>query len=321
MKKTIKIILIIIFFICFLGLFLRPRSAFAENSVAYEAITTYRDFIQGAQNSVLSQFYTYGYLGLKDEWESGSVDEYRLNFTVDRIQHLSNGNYIIWTGSASYYYWSGDGFLTPRSFGGSGITIGQDNGVINRIYWSNWYYTSFPEGSTLNPKRTVTYCDLPESYYSDHSDGTSLVKHNLYTLPSSFNGVISSPSIGSTFGDNIQSAIDSVAPAPVVTTVPPTTLPPFYPPATLPPATLPPAETVTAFPALTDDSNNYYIDYSPYIDGRFYLPPATDDIALSPALSASGAIISEGFGWLTDSGVFSVLLVLMLVSFAIYNLI
>ena len=63
------------------------------------------------------------------------------------------------------------------------------------------------------------------------------------------------------------------------------------------------------------------MDYSPYIDGNFYAPPDTDDVSFSPALSASGVIISEGFGWLTDSGVFPVLLVLMLVSFAIYNLI
>lgn len=318
MKKTIKIILIIIFFICFLGLFLRPRSAFAEDINVYTAITQYRDLMQAEQNAILSQFYTYSYIGLKREYQNGNVLEYRVNLVVDSLE-ISYGStfdhYYYYAGTGSYYYSSDDDYLVPHSFSGRiSITLNSDNTYRTLSFFGNGYWFVPPSGS-YNPLDTVTYCDLTDSYYMNHADSSSLVKHNLLTLPSSFNGVISSPLMGDTFGDSIDKSIDTVAPAPVVTTVPP-----FQPPATVPPI-LPPAETVTALPAVTDDSNNYYVDYSPYIDADFYSPPATDDISLSPALSASGAIISEGFGWLSDSGMFSVLLVLMLVSFAIYNLI
>lgn len=314
MKKTIKTILIIIFFICFLGLFLRPQTAKADfKEDVYNAIITYRDFIQGTQNALLSQYITYSYLGLQEQYQDGTTMEYRVNIAVDWLQNTGSGIRInYYTGT--YYYSSEDGFTIPHSLSGSSTIYYDENNQMQQIsFLGNYYWFSPPEGG-YNPLRLVTYCDISDSYYT--GGGTPQLRRvNLYSLPPYSLGTISTPSQGQTFGDLIDTSIDTVAPAPVVTTVPP-----FSPPATVPPI-LPPAETVTALPALTDDNNNYYVDYSPYIDGKFYSPPATEDISLSPALSASGAIISEGFGWLTDSGVFSVLLVFMLVSFAIYNLI
>lgn len=315
MKKTIKTILIIIFFICFLGLFLRPRPVFAEDINAYTAITQFRDYMQAEDNAVLSQFYTYSYLGLTYYYSDGSTVSYRVNLVVDSIYNSSSSGYdyvTYYPAVGSYYYTSDDNYSVARPFTGA-VRIQYYNTARQVVFLSSGYWFYVPSG--LSSYGLVDYCDLADSYYSNHADGSSLVKHNLYTLPTSFNGTISTPSFGDTLGDSIDKSIDTVAPAPIVTTVPP-----FAPPATVPPI-LPPTETITALPAVTDDSNNYYVDYSPYIDGAFYAPPATDDISLSPALSASGAIISEGFGLLTDSGVFSVLLVLMLVSFAIYNLI
>lgn len=313
MKKTIKTILIIIFFICFLGLFLRPQTAKADfKEDAYNAITTYRDYIQGTQNAVLSQFITYGYLGLQKQYQDGTTIEYRVNIAVDWLQSVSNGVRINFY-NGTYYYTSTDGFTVPHGVSGSSTIYYRDNEMYQVSFLGDNYWFSPPSG-TYNPLCLVTYCDIPNAYYG--SESTPQLHHvNLYPLPPYSLGTISTPVQGSTFGDLIDTAIDTVAPVPVVTTVPP-----FSPPATVPPI-LPPAETVTALPALTDDSNNYYVDYSPYIDGNFYAPPTTEDISLSPALSASGSIISEGFGWLSDSGMFSVLLVLMLVSFAIYNLI
>lgn len=313
MKKTIKTILIIIFFICFLGLFLRPRTAYADfKEDAYNSITTYRDYIQGSQNAILGQFITYGYLGLQSQYQDGTVIEYRVNIAVDWLQNVSGGVRINYY-SGTYYYTSEDGFSIPHSLNGSSTVYYRDNEMYQVTFLGNTYWFSPPEGG-YNPLRLVTYCDIPDAYYGSEST-PQLHRVNLYPLPSYSIGTISSPVQGQTFGDLIDTAIDTVAFVPVVTTSPP-----FQPPATVPPV-LPPAVTVTALPAVTDDTGSYYIDYSPYIYADFYAPPATEDISLSPALSASGAIISEGFGWLSDSGMFSVLLVLMLVSFAIYNLI
>ena len=315
MKKTIKTILIIIFFICFLGLFLRPCPAFSEDISVYTAITQYRDYMQAEQNAILSQFYTYSYLGLTYYYSDGSTVSYRVNLVVDSIYNSSSSGYdyvTYYSAFGSYYYTSDDYYSVPHPFTGS-VRIQYYNTARQVSFLGNGYWFYLPSG--LSSYGLVDYCDLTDSYYSNHADGSSLVKHNLYSLPTSFHGIISTPTTGDTLGDSIDNSVDTVAPAPVVTTVPP-----FSPPATVPPV-LPPAETITALPVVTDDSNNYYVDYTPYIDGNFYAPPATEDISLSPALSASGAIISEGFGWLTDSGIFSVLLVLMLVSFAIYNLI
>lgn len=317
MKKTIKIILIIIFFICFLGLFLRPVSSVAVDLPAYTAMTQFRDYIaQPETNAILSQFYTYSYLGLTWHYRDGSTVSYRVNLVVGSMSNSSSDGYdyvTYYPTTGSYYYTSEDNYSVPRSFTGA-IRIQYYNTARQLSFLGDSYWFYQPSGYAFYG--LVDYCDLTDSYYSNHADGSSLVKHNLYSFPSTFNsGVISTPSPFDTLGDIIDTAIDTASPAPVVTTAPP-----FQPPATVPPV-LPPAETVTAFPAVTDDNDNYYIDYSPYIDGNFYSPPATEDISLSPALSASGAVISEGFGWLTDSGIFSVLLVLMLVSFAIYNLI
>ena len=306
--KAIRLLFILILVLLFCLAFCSPRSSFAEDSFVYDAITTYRDFIQGTNNAILSQFYTYGYLGLKVEYESGTIQEYRLNFTVDRIQQLTSGNgYVIYTGSMSYYYWSYDGFLTPNNFGGNTITIRHDEGSINRIYWGDWYYITFPDDIVRYPVRSVTYCDLPDSYYTDHKDGTSLVKHNLYNLPSSFNGVISSPSIDSTLGDNIQSAIDTVAPAPVVTTVPP-----YQPPVTLPP------DIVTMLPPETNEDGTYLIDYSPYIYGEAFEPPVThydDNIIYS-----SAQMINYSFGFFRDSDFFNIAVLACLLAIALHIL-
>lgn len=317
MKKTIKTILIIIFFICFLGLFLRPQTAFSEDIIAYTAISQYRDYIdQPATNAILSQFYTYSYLGLTWHYRDGSTVSYRVNLVVGSMVSSSSDGYdyvSYYPSTGSYYYTSEDNYLVPHAFT-SVVRVQYYNTArqVNFLGDGYWFY----QPSGLAFYGLVDYCDLTDSYYSNHADGSSLVKHNLYSFPTSFSsGTISTPSPFDTLGDIIDTAIDTAAPAPVVTTAPP-----FQPPATVPPV-LPPAETVTVLPVVTDDINNYYVDYSPYIDGKFYSPPATEDISLSPAISASGAIISEGFGWLTDSGIFSVLLVLMLVSFAIYNLI
>ena len=302
MKKTIKTILIIIFFICFLGLFFSNScTAFAVQEyeeMAYQITSDYFDYMEINQQSILSRFYTYAYLSVVDV-RQGVTTQYDYCLVVaNATQYQNRVSYTTSTGSG--YYVKGQSGFIPRS---PTVIVYADHITIS----GNYYFFD----SVAHPTQYVVYCDLPTTYYNDHTDPLSLQHIILpFTLPS--------PSLAlskeGTFGDIVKDDLTRWQPQII------TTYPPFAPPATVPPI-FPPAETVTALPVVTDDSNNYYVDYSPYIDGNFYAPPATDDIFLSPALSASETIISEGFGWLADSGVYSVLLVLMLVSFAIYNLI
>lgn len=302
LKKSIKTVLIIIFFICFLGLFFSNScTAFAiqdYEEMAYQTTNAFFAVLETNQQTILSQFFTYAYVSVVDVNQGVEV-QYDYCLVISKANQLSNRVVYTTTGGSGYYIRGQSGFI-PRI---PSVSVYADHIIIS----GNYYYFD----AVAHPTQYVIYCDLPTTYYNDHTDPLSL-QHIL--LP--FN--LPAPSLASskegTLEDVIKDDLDRWQPQ-IITTVPP-----FSPPATVPPI-FPPAETVTALPAVTDDSNNYYIDYSPYIDGNFYAPPTTEDISLSPALSASGAIISEGFGWLTDSGVFSVLLVLMLVSFAIYNLI
>lgn len=311
--KAIRLLFILILVLLFCLAFCSPRPVFAADLPAYTAITQFRDYIAQPQtNAILSQFYTYSYLGLTWHYRDGSTVSYRVNLVVGSMSNSSSNGYdyvTYYPATGSYYYTSEDNYLVPHAFTGV-VRVQYYNTArqVNFLGDGYWFY----QPSGLAFYGLVDYCDLTDSYYSNHADGSSLVKHNLYNLPSSFNGTISTPSSGDTLGDSIDKSIDTVAPAPVVTTVPP-----YQPPATLPPATLPP-DIITMLPPETNEDGTYLIDYSPYIYGEAFEPPVThydDNIIYS-----SAQMINYSFGFFRDSDFFNIAVLACLLAIALHIL-
>lgn len=298
MKKKVKKFFIIIAVSCFLLLFFsNPRAAFAVGGsdyaeMAWEITNDYFEHIETNQQAILEQFFTYAYVSVVEN-RQGVEKQYDYCLVISSSTQYQN-RVVYNCGAGSGYYVSGQTGFLPRV---PTVIVYSDYITIS----GNYYYFD----PVAHPSQYVVYCDLPTTYYNDHTDPLSL-KH--ITIP--FN--IPAPSIAiskeGSLEDVIKEDLDRWKPQPT------TTLPPFIPPATLPPVTLPP-DIVTLYPPATDSYGSYIIDYQPYIYGGF--TPVTT-VENSAILTKSGGIISYCWDFFKSfQDFYSVVLLLLILSLVV----
>ncbi|MBR1593134.1 MAG: hypothetical protein IJ666_09040 [Ruminococcus sp.] len=181
-------------------------SDFDYADTAYEIVSQYQLMMQAEQNALLSQFFTYSYLGCANYHLGELTEEYAYNLVVTGIERRSksSGDYdVVNCGTGSYYYKRSEGYAIPHLFTGS-LTMYENRVSIN----GNTYYFEPPTQNS----GVITYCDIADSYYSDSKDVTSLQRHELLIKPPYNMGSVTSPRDGSTLGDNINAAKQLVAP-------------------------------------------------------------------------------------------------------------
>lgn len=295
MKKKVKRIFIIIAVVCFFLLFFsNPRTAFAVGGsdyaeMAWEITNDYFEHIETNQQAILSQFFTYAYVSVVEN-RQGVEKQYDYCLVISSSTQYQN-KIVYNCGNGSGYYVKGQTGFLPRV---PTVIVYSDYITIS----GNYYYFD----PVAHPSQYVVYCDLPTTYYNDHTDPLSL-QHIIVPFK------IPAPSIAiskeGSLEDVIKEDLDRWKPQPT------TTLPPFIPPATLPPATLPP-DIVTICPPATDIDGSYIIDYQPYIYGDFAPITTLQD---DTVISASGSIIAYSWNTLTsDEQIKSIVLLILALS-------
>ena len=187
MKKFKKIFLIIA---CFLVLFVSPRpsSAFcgggetfngAIDSViqdAYETTLTWFDYMKSNVSDSLDEFSNYAYIFTKSRsYIDGEFVETERKYCLN-VRSIQNfGSYTQWvcSGVGTCYYDSSSLFPVFAS-----QTIRVYNNRLEITGTSYYFESNF---DTYN--RIVVYCDLPRTYFTQHSDASSLVTLNLSHYP------------------------------------------------------------------------------------------------------------------------------------------
>lgn len=297
MKKKVKKIFIIIAVVCFFLLFFsNPRTASAVGGSdytekAYQVTSNYFEWIETNQQAVLEQFFTYAYVSVVIS-NTNTTRDYCLVIS-SAIQYSDHVYYQCSLLGSGYYISGHTGFIPATST--LYVSVYQDYIIISGTY----YYFD-----PVDHIRYVTYCDLPTTYYNNHTDPLSLQSIIIpFNLPAPS---IDIPKTG-TFEDIIKDDLERWNPQSTTTT----TSPPFVPPATLPPATLPP-DILTIYPPVTDLDGSYVIDYQPYIYGGFTPITTMQDNTI---ISSSGSIIAYSWSLLTaDEQIKSIILLILALS-------